>query len=149
MDSHDQRVRQAQIREKLRILLLDRPLLLDHYYLGGSLNPWQWDAGHLFREARLLLIESRARGQVRKRAPDLKPRKQAGFSMLPVSIEKTLALERWLEPDYLTWCLGLIGELQIEVTVAQAQMGTMELARYYRIMPARAPRGMGYASTQR
>jgi hypothetical protein len=147
MDSHDQRVRQAQIREKLRILLLDRPLLLDFYYLSGSLNPWQWDAGHLFREARLLLVESRSRGQVRKRADDGKPRKLTGFSMLPVAIERTLALERWIDPDYLDSLLGLIGEKQIRVELPQAQRSLTALAEWYGIRPARVPRMTGHAPT--
>lgn len=143
LDAHDQRTRQAQIRDKLRILLLDRPLLLDLYFLGGNLNAWQWDAGHLFREARLLLVEARSRGQVRKRAADAKPRKLTGFSMLPVSLEKTLALERWLEPDYFTWCLGLIGELGVEVTVPQAQRALTALAEFYGVRPPRLIRQHG------
>ena len=91
---------------------LPRPLLLDHYYLGGSLNSWQWSAGHLFREERLLLHEARARHQVRwSAAVELKPRKAVtGFSMSSVAIERALGLKRWLEPQWYEWALGLIGE---------------------------------------
>lgn len=139
LDAYEQRIRQARIRDKLRILRTDRPLMLDHYYLGGSLNQWQWDAGHLFREDRMAFVEARSKGQVRKRPADARPRKDDGFSMRPIGIERARRIELHMEPMWHEWALGLIGEKSIRVEVPQAQNVTIALAEYYGVRPARTP----------
>lgn len=140
IDAYEQRIRQARIRDKLRILRTERPLLLDQYYLGGRLNDWQWNAGHLFREDRMAFVEAKAKGQVR----DIvfgRPRKDGGFNMRPVGIERARKIELHMEPMWHDWALGLIGEKMIRVEIPQAQNVTIALAEFYDIRPPRVTCG--------
>lgn len=142
IDAYEQRIRQARIRDKLRALRAERPLLLDQYYLGGRLSDWQWNAGHLFREDRMAFVEARAKGQVRgKRPADARPHKDDGFSMRPIGIERARRIELHMEPMWHEWCLGLIGERMIKVEVAQAQNATIALAEFYDVRPPRVTCG--------
>lgn len=142
IDAYEQRIRQARIRDKLRILRTERPLLLDHYYLSGNLNEWQWNAGHLFREERMTLVEARSRGRARGAQPaDARPRKATGYNMQTKAIERALAIERHLPPEWFEWTLGLIGEKMIRVEIPQAQNVTVALAEFYYIRPPRVTCG--------
>lgn len=142
IDAYEQRIRQARIHDKLRVLRAERPLLLDQYYLGGWLSDWQWNAGHLFREDRMAFVEARAKGQVRgKRPADARPRKDDGFSMRPIGIERARRIELHMEPMWHDWALGLIGEKMIRIEIPQAQNVTIALAEYYDIRPPRVTCG--------
>lgn len=143
IDVHEQRIRQARVRERIRGLKLERQLLLDMYFEGGSLSHWQWTAGHLFREDRLAYLEARARGHVRKSLPDdARPRKAVGYNMQTKGIERAnQIINHRLTPQYLEWALGLIGEKMIRVEIAQAQNVTVELAEFYGVRPPRVTCG--------
>jgi len=135
IDVHDQRIRERAIWDKLRHLRLDRQLPLDGFYADGALSKPQWDAGHLFRDDRIALLERRAKGRARPlnaEPKDARPRKQAhGFNMRPVAIERALKVERWLSPQYLEWGIALIGERFFRLEIPQAQRVASELVRFY------------------
>jgi hypothetical protein len=127
---HDQRIRQSQIRDKLRGLHSTATLPVDRLYMAGELERPGWDAAHLFREDRVALVEARSRGHVRKHAADAKPRK-AGFSMRQIELERALLCERQMTVECFTWALVLIGETQGEVEPEQARRTCWELRQMY------------------
>lgn len=129
---HDERLRQRNIWDSLRRLRLDRPLLLDSFYAEGEIGEWQWNAGRLYREDRLVQLEARRKG-AEPRAGD-KARK--GLSFKACQIERALRIERReLTPEYHEVARALIGEISARVEAAMAKRVTAQLGVIYGTVP--------------
>ncbi len=129
---HDERLRQRNIWDLLRRLQLDRPLPLDSFYADGEIGEWQWNAGHLYREDRLVQLEARRKG-TEPRAGD-KVRK--GLSFKACQIERALRIERReLTPEYHEVARALIGEISARVEAAMAKRVTARLGVIYQTVP--------------
>lgn len=107
---HDQRIRQAQIRDKLRGLGLHIPLPIDSFYADDRFSWQQWEDMHLFRFDQVQLRRAEASGRVRKRAPDAKQQQQ-GFRMpgAPMWIGRALACREKITPSWYKVGLIIVG----------------------------------------
>lgn len=127
----ERRLRRQLIQESLRKLSLERDLPLDECYFDGRLNPWQWAAGHLFREERVAMLEAKVKGW----EIDPVTKRMKGFSMSTIGIERALRLEWKISPEYLEIARAMIGEIMAHVEVPQIQRVTAWLGEFYGLRP--------------
>lgn len=127
----EKRLRRQLIQESLRKLSLEDELPLDHFYAAGRLNPWQWVAGHIFREERVAMLEAKAKGW----EIDPVTKRMKGFSMSTIGIERAMRAEWKMSPEYLEIARAMIREIMVHVELAQVQRVTAWLGEFYGLRP--------------
>ncbi len=130
IDVHEERNRQRRIWESLRKLGLGRPLLVDSMYAAGDIEQKHWGLLHQFRESRIVFLESRRRGEVRRVSPHAKARKMTGLSMTAILIARALRYEQKMSPECFQWAQFLTGELCGRVEPIQAKRTAWEIEQF-------------------
>jgi hypothetical protein len=130
---HQQRIRQSQIRDKLRSLSRHIPLPVDSFYERGEFSEQQWGDMHLFRVDQVLLTGAEASGHVRKRAPDMKSSKD-GFRMpgAPMWIGRALACREKMTPAHFRVARIIVGLASGDYEWPQVVNAAWEVGQIYR-----------------
>jgi len=133
IDAGHVKIREALVRDQLRIAGLRHKLPCDWLFVRGELTRDGWGSLHRFRGDVLEFGKLRGgRGPSRGPLPaDARPRKPTGYSMASIPVERVLGCRKLMTGGLYEVALILVGEAQGEVETSEAQRAAWELTQIY------------------
>lgn len=136
MNFHDERIRQRDIRGRLRATRAEHERPIDRLYERGEITERAWNVAVQFSYDRRSFLEARARSATKAARQAQEPRrgrppKATGFNMAGVASDRAERISKIMSSERYSDLLVLIGEIDGEVDTDKAVWTLNELESIY------------------